>query len=105
MDELIALMDNAFRTRPDHDRIFIDDSNAFNLVSRKKAFETILRESPQLARIFHALYSGSTNVWLRCEQDEWTTLSSQQGVVQGCVFGPFGFGFGTLDVYRSVIDH
>ena len=44
-------------------------------------------------------------MWLRCEQDEWTTLSSQQGVVQGCVFGPFGFGFGTLDVYRSVIDH
>ena len=98
-------MANAFKTRPDHDRIFIDDTNAFNLVSRKKAFDAILRESPQLARIFHALYKGDTNIWLRCEQDEWTTLLSEQGFVQGCVFGPFGFGFATLDVYKAVIDY
>ena len=101
MDELIALMANAMRARPDHDRIFIDAKNAFNLISREKAMEAICAECPQLSHIFHALYNGPTPVWLRNENDEWTTLHAEQGCVQGCVSGPLVFGFGSLGAYRA----
>ena len=102
MDELIALMGHALRTCPDHDRVFIDASNAFNLVDRRKAFDAMCAECPQLATVFHALYDGATQVWLRAEDDDWTTLLAEQGCIQGCVMGPCVFGFATLEAYRAV---
>ena len=102
MDELIALMCHAMRSCQDHDRVFIDATNAFNLADRIKAFESMCSECPQLAPIFHALYDGATNVWLRADDDDWTTLLAEQGCIQGCVMGPFVFGFATLELYRTV---
>ena len=70
MDELIALMNNAFIARPDHDRVFIDAKNAFNQCRRDKAAEAILKHCPELARIFYSLYGRDTKVWLRADHDE-----------------------------------
>ena len=60
MDELIALMNNAFIARPDHDRVFIDAKNAFNQCRRDKAAEAILKHCPELARIFSAPFMEGT---------------------------------------------
>ena len=54
MDELIAIMTHAFLTRPDHDRLFIDATNAFNCISRKKAFQTSLQICPSLSTLIHS---------------------------------------------------
>lgn len=102
MDELIALMGHSFRTCPHHDRVYIDASNAFNQVDRRKAFEAMCTECPQLASVFHTLYGGATQVWLRAEDDDWTTMLAEQGCIQGCVMGPCVFGFATLEAYRAV---
>jgi len=102
MDELIALMTHSLRACPEHDRIFIDATNAFNLIHRNKAMTAMLAECPQLASVFHALYSGATSVWMRAEEDEWSSLLAEQGCVQGCVMGPLIFGFATVEAYRAV---
>ena len=104
MDELIALMGHAIRTCPEHDRVFIDATNAFNLVNRDKALDAMERECPELATVFRALYNGATKVWLRNEDDDWTSILAQMGCVQGCVMGPCVFGFSTLDAYVAVKD-
>ena len=103
MDELIALMTHSLRACPEHDRVFIDASNAFNLVDRGKAQAAMVAECPQLASVFHALYDGATTVWMRAEEDEWSSLLAEQGCVQGCVMGPLVFGFATLEAYRAVV--
>lgn len=102
MDELIALMGQAMRACPGHDRVFIDATNAFNLVDRDKALAAMRAECPELATVFHALYSGATKVWLRNEDDDWTSMLAEMGCVQGCVMGPCVFGFSTLEAYRNV---
>ena len=104
MDELIALMNNAFIARPDHDRVFIDAKNAFNQCRRDKAAEAILKHCPELARIFYSLYGRDTKVWLRADHDEWTTLLAEEGCIQGCVFGPFVFGFASKEAYDLVLE-
>lgn len=101
MDELIALMTHGMIANPSHDNIFIDAKNAFNEGHRVQAAEGI-KECPELERLFYSLYGSSTKVWLRSEHDDWTTLLAEEGCIQGCVFGPFIFGFTTLDAYRRV---
>ena len=104
MDELIALMCHAMRSCQDHDRVFIDATNAFNLADRTRAFEAMRAECPALASIFHALYDGATSVWLRAADDDWTTLLAEQGCIQGCVMGPFVFGFATLELLLGICE-
>jgi hypothetical protein len=64
----------------------------------KKAAEAILKHCPELARIFYSLYGRDTKVWLRADHD-WTTLLAEEGFIQGCVFGPFEFGFASKEAY------
>ena len=105
MDELITLTGQSLLHRPDHDRIFIDASNAFNQISRRKAFAAACQELPQLATIIHCLYDSPTSIWMnKGTQGNWTTFLGKTGCIQGDPFGPLMFGLGTLDVYKNVIN-
>ena len=56
MDELIALIAHAFRLKPEHDRLFIDCTNAFNQVDRAEAATAIINTCPSLAKFYYFLY-------------------------------------------------
>jgi hypothetical protein len=102
MDELIALVAHSFRVQPDHDRIFIDCTNAFNRVDRAEAATEILNTCPKLAKYFYFLYEDNTNIWMRSDEETWSTIIGSQGGVQGCVQAPIIFGFGSLKPYKSI---
>ena len=102
MDELIALIAHAFRLKPEHDRVFVDYTNAFNQVDRAEAAKAIISTCPNLARYYYFLYEEDTNIWIRRDEDQWTTISGSQGGIQGCVQAPIVFGFGSLLPYKRV---
>ena len=102
MDELIALIAHAFRLKPEHDRLFIDCTNAFNQVDRAEAAKAIISMCPKLAKYYYFLYQENSNIWIRENEDQWTTISGSQGGVQGCVQAPIVFGFGSLTPYTQV---
>jgi hypothetical protein len=102
MDELIALIANAFRLKPEHDRLFIDCTNAFNQVDRAEAARAIIAKCPRLARYYYFLYQEDTNIWIRENDDQWTTISGSQGGIQGCVLAPIVYGYGSLTPYTNV---
>jgi hypothetical protein len=68
MDELIALITHAFRLEPEHDRLFIDYTNAFNQVDRAEAAKVIVAKCPCLARSF--LHQENTYIWIRRNDDQ-----------------------------------
>ena len=104
MDELIAIMMHSLLTREDHDRIFIDATNAFNRISRKKAFDTALRVCPQLATLIHSLYGNTTRVWVRGGPDDlWTFIEGWTGSwKQACLPVNLG-GCGLDDIHETAI--
>ena len=102
MDELIALIAHAFRLKPEHDRLFIDCTNAFNQVDRAEAATAIINTCPSLAKFYYFLYQKDTNIWIRENENQWTTISGSQGGVQGCVLAPIVYGFGSLTPYTNV---
>jgi len=102
MDELIALIAHAFRVKPDHDRLFIDCTNAFNKVDRAEAAKAIIATCPKLAKYYYFLYQEASNIWIRSAEDQWRTISGSQGGVQGCVQAPIVFGFGSLEPYKNI---
>ena len=103
MDELIAVMTHAQLATPEHDTLYIDAINAFNSISRKKAFETALKLCPQLAHLIHGLYGSTTRVWTRKDDfNSWTYVEGKTGSVQGCVLGPLIHGLSTLEAYTAV---
>jgi hypothetical protein len=102
MDELIALIAHAFRVKPDHDRLFIDCTNAFNKIDRAEAAKAIIATCPKLARYFYFLYQRNTNIWARNRESSWKTITGSQGGTQGCVMAPMVFGFGSLITYRNI---
>jgi hypothetical protein len=102
MDELIALIAHAFRVKPDHDRLFIDCTNAFNKIDRAEAAKAIIATCPKLTRYFYFLYQKNTNIWARNSESSWNTITGSQGGTQGCVMAPMVFGFGSLNTYRRI---
>ena len=102
MDELIALIGHAFRAKPDHDRLFIDCTNAFNKIDRAEAAKAIIATCPKLTRYFYFLYQKNTNIWARNSESSWNTITGSQGGTQGCVMAPMVFGFGSLNTYRGI---
>ena len=104
MSELIALSSNHLRVSPEHDTIFIDLPNAFNECSRAIAARDIIARCPKLANLFQLLYKDASSIWLRGDDDDWQAALAEEGCVQGCVMGPFVFGFATLSLYESVLE-
>jgi hypothetical protein len=104
MDELIALITHAVRVKPEHDRLFIDCTNAFNQIDRLEASNAIQATCPRLSRYFHFLYNRNTTVWARSDEDTWDAITGAQGGTQGCVLAPIVFGFGSLSTYRGIDD-
>ena len=102
MDELIAILGHAFRSKPDHDRIFIDCTNAFNRIDRAEAAKMIKETCPALAKYFYFLYDRDTIIWSRNSEETWKTILGAQGGTQGCVLAPMVFGFGSLKLYRDI---
>jgi len=102
MDELIALIAHAFRIKPDHDRLFIDCINAFNQVDRTEAARAIIETCPRLAKYYYFLYQEDTNIWIRSDEETWSTIPGSQGGIQGCVLAPIVYGFGSLIPYKNI---
>ena len=103
LGELVALSSNHLRASPEHDNIFMDIPNAFNESSREVAARKIIGECPELLRSFELLYRDASHIWLRDANDDWQSSLASEGCVQGCVMGPFVFGFATLSLYESVM--
>ena len=103
MSELVALSSNHLRVSPEHDNIFIDIPNAFNEGSREVAAREIIRQCPELLRSFELMYRHASDIWLRDNNDDWQSSLASEGCVQGCVMGPFVFGFATISLYESVM--
>jgi ribonuclease HI len=103
LSELIALSSNHLRVSPEHDNIFIDLPNAFNECSREVAAREIIRRCPELLRSYELLYRDASHIWLRDGNDDWQSSLASEGCVQGCVMGPFVFGFATISLYESVM--
>lgn len=102
LDELVALIRHAYISRPDHDRLFIDCTNAFNKVDRVEAAKAIVATCPILARYFYFLYQNNNNIWARENDNTWKTITGSQGGTQGCVLAPIVFGFGSLTPYTNI---
>ena len=103
LSELVALSTNHLRASPEHDNVFIDIPNAFNEISREVAAREIIRRCPELLRSFELLYRDASHIWLRDGNDDWQSSPASEGCVQGCVMGPFVFGFATISLYESVM--
>ena len=101
MDSLIGISKHSFIATPKHDKIFIDFKNSFNNSDRNPAAKAILEECPDLGYLYYFLYSKASNIWLKDETSDWKALMIETGCVQGCVLGPYVFGFATLEAYRS----
>ena len=56
-----------------------------------------------MLRSFELLCRDASHIWLRDANDDWQSSLASEGCVQGCVMGPFVFGFATLSLYESVM--
>jgi hypothetical protein len=107
LHELIALIAYAFCLKPEHDRLFIDCTNAFNPVDRAEAARAIIAKCPHLAKYYYFLYQEDASIWILGNDNQWTTIPGSQGGIQGCVQAPILFGFGSLATYtflKSLLD-
>ena len=102
MDKLIGLCTHSFISTPEKDKIFIDCSNAFNNIDRDIAEKSIKENCPDLLAIFNLLYSEASFVWLKDDITDWKAILIEMGCVQGCVLGPYIFGFASLELYKSI---
>jgi hypothetical protein len=103
MDSLIGLCTHSFIiATPEHDKIFIDCTNAFNNISREVAGKAILENCPDLYSLLDLLYGKASFVWLKDEVKDWERLLIEMGCVQGCVLGPYVFGFASLELYKGI---
>jgi hypothetical protein len=82
---------------PSRAAIFVDLTNMFNAVSRKKLFDIINKDFPELSGLKHLLYIVSGDVFFKWSQVSWKLLQMKEGINQGCPPSPI---FATLVLHR-----
>jgi hypothetical protein len=81
--------------------VLTDFSNAFNSVSRDKAFANFQKYLPELYPYVHAIYGDTPSLWFNL-QSNYSSISSSQGAQQGDPLGPFLFAIAVFPLLEEL---